>query len=171
MKILYKKHILLFIILGITFNTIEYLIRIPANQLNGLIVGDMELSFLSLTGYTSLYMLVIGGISGIILGKLNCWRWSKHLPMFLQSLIGTIIILSLEYGSGMILNNYLHLGIWDYSNEFLNLHGQICLKLGIFFYLLNPFAYWLEDYLQYAIYNEEKPITLFEYYKWFFRGL
>ncbi|MCK5616118.1 hypothetical protein KAR91_80385 [Candidatus Pacearchaeota archaeon] len=195
MKIQYKKHILLFIILGATFNYIEFFIRVPSNQLKGLAIGAMEISYWSLVAYTSIWMGLVGGTCGVFLGKLNSWEWSRKLPSWLQSLIGMVFILLLEYWSGMILNNGLifglHLGIWDYTNEFLNIDGQICLKLAIFFYLLTPFAFWLEDVLQFTIkiihrfreeYKNSTPsfvikksdyrvvVSLLDYYKNLFQG-
>ena len=101
----FKKYFLLFFILGAVFNFIEFIVRIPANQLNGMLVGDGVISFWSLAGYTSAWMWLIGGICGVFLGKLNEWVWSKNYLMWIQCLIGTAFIVLLEYGSGMVLNN------------------------------------------------------------------
>ena len=43
-----------------------------------------------------------------------------------QMLICSIIITAVEFTSGLILNVWLGLGIWDYSNMPFNILGQIC---------------------------------------------
>ena len=90
--------------------------------------------------------------------------------MWIQCLIGTAFIVLLEYGSGMVLNNVFSLGIWDYSQEFLNLHGQICLKNSILFFLITPFAFWLEDYVGSLLIARIGPPKLSYYYKTLFAG-
>jgi len=64
-----------------------------------------------------------------------------------QCVIGSLAVIVIEYIVGMILNVWLGLGIWDYSDLSFNLHGQVSLLFFFLFLLLIPFAIWLEDRL------------------------
>lgn len=66
------------------------------------------------------------------------------LVLFLMTLVGTSI---LEYFTSFLMEKMFHARWWDYSNQYFNLNGRICLKNAILFglmgivfiYLLNPF--------------------------------
>ena len=79
--------------------------------------------------------------------------------------MGTAIILILELVSGMILNVWLRLDIWDYSNEPFNVCGQICLPYVVMRFSLVPFAIYVDDYLRYRLFGEKKPVGLLKNYK------
>lgn len=67
--------------------------------------------------------LPIYGCGG--LGIALLLRRSKDHPsvVFIAATVGCGI---LEYFTGWYLETFKHLRWWDYSNEFLNLHGRIC---------------------------------------------
>lgn len=134
-----SKHICLFIIGGLIYITIEAVWR--------KIMGS------SPTHWT---MFVLGGIAFLLIGEIN-----EHLPwdmpLWLQSLIGTAIVLVLEFIFGCVLNLWLGLHIWDYSNMPFNILGQICLPFAIAWYFLTAFAIVADDYLRYWLFGEEKP--------------
>lgn len=141
-----KQHILntvkyatLFIIMGSIYYVIELLWR----------------------GYSHISMFCLAGICGIIIGLLN-EHFSYEMPVWKQSLIGAGVILFGEFVFGCILNLWLGLGIWDYSNMPLNILGQICLPFGLAWVLLSCVAIFLDDYLRYWLFDEEKP-----HYRWF----
>ena len=71
-------------------------------------------------------MAVLGGVCFVLIGDINEFiPW--NMPLILQGAIGSGIVTVLELVSGIILNLWLGLGIWDYSNMPFNLLGQICL--------------------------------------------
>jgi len=74
-----------------------------------------------------------------------------------QVLIGVGIILTLEFISGCIVNLWLNLNVWDYSNMPLNLLGQICLPFALLWIPLAFLAILLDDHLRYNWFGEEKP--------------
>lgn len=76
-------------------------------------------------------------------------------------LICTIGITLIEFISGCVINIWLNLGVWDYSNQALNILWQVCLLYSGFWYLLSIVAIVLDDYLRYWFFNEEKL-----HYKW-----
>ncbi len=107
-------------------------------------------------GYSHISMFVLGGLAFILLGKINDW-FTWEMPIWLQCLIGTIIILVLEFIFGCILNLWLNLNIWDYSHLPLNILGQVCLPFAFAWYALSALAIFADDYLRYWIFKEEKP--------------
>ena len=68
-------------------------------------------------------MFLAGGVCFLLLGQLNCVH--PRLPLPLRALAGAGIITMIEYAVGLIVNqNY---AVWDYRDQPLNYHGQICL--------------------------------------------
>ena len=70
---------------------------------------------------------------------------SFHITI--QILIYSFIATLLEYATSLILEKTFFLKLWDYSDEYLNLEGRICLKHSIiwggliilFIYFIHPF--------------------------------
>jgi uncharacterized membrane protein len=110
-------------------------------------------------------MLVVGGIAAFLIGRLNEQPTFYNRKMWEQCLIGTLIILILEFVSGVILNIWFQLGIWDYSNIWGNILGQICIPYAIIWFLLVPFNIYVDDYLRYKFFEEEKPEGVMQNYK------
>lgn len=119
-------------------------------------------------GWTHISMLIVGGISAFFIGKLNEGHAFSNRKMLEQCLIGTLIILALEFVSGVILNIWLQLGIWDYSNTWGNILGQICIPYAVIWFLLVPFNIYIDDYLRYKFFGEKKPEKLITNYKHLF---
>ena len=107
-------------------------------------------------GYTHWTMGVVGGICFLLIGLINEYL-SWETPLWLQGIIGASIITVLEFISGVALNIWLDLGIWDYSKIPFNLLGQICLTFTIAWFFLSIAAIILDDYLRYWLFKEEKP--------------
>lgn len=147
MYLIYKD-IILILIMGIAYMVLEILWR----------------------GHTDISMMFVGGLCAFLTGRLNEHPKFYDRKMWQQCLIGALITLSLEFISGLILNVWLHLNIWDYSNEFGNVYGQICLPYGILWFLLMPFAIFVDDYLRYKLFDEEKPNGVLDNYKNLFTG-
>lgn len=116
-------------------------------------------------GWTHISMLVVGGLSAFFIGKLNEHPFFCDKKMWQECVIGTLIILTLEFTSGMILNVWLKLGIWDYSDTWGNLYGQICIPYAVLWFFLVPLAIYVDDYLRYKLFGEKKPVGILENYK------
>ena len=95
-------------------------------------------------------MLAVGGLCGVLIGAVNQRPIFYKLPVLVQSIIGVVIVLVVEFCSGIVLNVILGLGIWDYSNLWGNLYGQICIQFAFIWLLLMPLAIWLEDALRWG---------------------
>lgn len=107
-------------------------------------------------GHTHISMFILGGICFVAIGFINeVFLWS--LGLIWQSMIGAVIVTVLEFITGVIVNIWLGLNVWDYSNMPFNLLGQICLPFAFAWVALSAIAIVFDDYLRYWIFGEEKP--------------
>lgn len=107
-------------------------------------------------GYTHWTMVVLGGICFVAVGLLNeVIPW--EMPLVAQMLCGCIIITTLEFVTGYIVNIRLGWAVWDYSDRWGNLLGQICPLYSFYWFLLSAVAIVLDDYLRYKWFGEQKP--------------
>ena len=107
-------------------------------------------------GYSHPAMFVVGGICFLLIGGINNYfPWTLGLAW--QALIGTGIVTVVEFFSGIILNRWLGLGIWDYSGVPFNLLGQICLLYSFLWIPLSVVGIFVDDYLRWKLYGEERP--------------
>ena len=107
-------------------------------------------------GYTDWTMVVLGGICVVAVGLLNeVIPW--EMPLVAQMLCGCIIITVLEFATGYIVNIRLGWAVWDYSDRWGNLLGQICPLYSFYWFLLTAVAIVLDDYLRYKWFGEQKP--------------
>ena len=73
------------------------------------------------------------------------------------NMIGAVVVTVLEFITGLVVNVWLGLNVWDYSDMPLNILGQICLPFSIAWIALSAIAIVLDDYLRYWLFKEEKP--------------
>lgn len=112
MQTVIRKYIIIFGIGAVTYSLIEVIAR----------------------QYTHWTMTLTGGAVFCTLYYINTHMRSKSL--LLRCLIGSAVVTAYEFAVGMIVNYKFHMGVWDYSNKFLNLFGQICLKFSVLWFLL-----------------------------------
>ena len=107
-------------------------------------------------GYSHISMFILGALCFVLLGGIN-----EFLPWELgfvwQILIGAGIVTILELIVGIVVNVWLGLEVWDYSNLPFNFMGQICLPFSFAWTLLSGVAIVVDDYLRYWLFGEEKP--------------
>ena len=120
-------------------------------------------TFVSPGGVQSFTMGFLGGFAILFIGQLNRW-FTFEMPLVLQAFIGGVFITLCEFVSGLILNVWLGLGIWDYSSMPLNVMGQICIPFTLAWMALAIVAILVDDYLRYVVYGEEKPH--YHIFKW-----
>lgn len=102
-------------------------------------------------------MFLLGGISFLLIGAIN-EHFSWELGLVWQALIGAAAITGLEFIFGLVLNVWLGRGIWDYSHLPLNVMGQICLPFSLLWCVLAVLAIFLDDFIRWRFYGEEKPV-------------
>lgn len=131
----------------------KFLKYLLLGSVGGIIYALIELAF---RGYTHISMVVLGGVCFLLIGSIN-ERFDWKTPLWLQMLISAITITVLEFISGCILNIWMGLGVWDYSNQWGNILGQICPAFFIAWYFISLPAIILDDYLRYWLLKEDKP--------------
>lgn len=109
-------------------------------------------------GYSHWSMALLGGILFIIIGNINeRGAASKKIPLAAQGLMAAAIITLGELIAGIILNVWLGLGIWDYSDLPFNFLGQVCLRFSLLWIIVGIIAVMLDDWLRYLLFGGEKP--------------
>lgn len=101
-------------------------------------------------------MLVLAIFLCIPIERAGCelpWEY----PLLLQAFICAVLVTVCEFFAGLILNVWLNMNIWDYSNLPLNLCGQICLRFFLLWWLLCLVFIPVFDWFRYLIEGTEKP--------------
>lgn len=121
--------------------------------IGGIIYGMIEIAFRGNTHWT---MLIVGGLCFMEIGLLN--EYPHFRPSLLsQAVLGMIIITTLEFISGVVINIILGWNVWDYSGLPLNILGQICLPFCFAWLGLSVVAIFVDDGLRYLIFKEPLP--------------
>ncbi|HWT26627.1 MAG TPA: hypothetical protein VN131_01690 [Mobilitalea sp.] len=131
----FLKYTLLFFVGGFAYGAVEILFR----------------------GYSHVSMFIAGGICFILIGLLDEVKAWRNMSFISQMFCSSIIITVIEFITGLIVNVWLKLNVWDYSNLPYNIMGQICLLYSNIWFLISPLAILLDDYLRYYLLREEKP--------------
>jgi uncharacterized membrane protein len=131
-------------------NTLKYTLLF---LIGGFAYGGIEILF---RGYSHVSMLVAGGICFILIGLLDqIFPWD--ISLISQMAISAVIITTVELLVGLIVNVWLKLGVWDYSDMPYNIMGQVCLLYTNIWFFLSLLGILADDYLRYYILKEEKP--------------
>lgn len=129
------KYIVLFVIMGGLYYCLELIWR---------------------DGNSHYSMIIVSGACGILIGLINeFFPWDLGLVQ--QSIIGATIVTAIEFFTGLVINVWLHMNVWDYSYLPFNLMGQVCLSYYLLWIPLACGAIVLDDYLRYYLFDEEKP--------------
>ena len=118
------KEFIIFIIFGLMYVIIELLYR----------------------GHTHYSMFIVGGICGVLIGLIN--DNTPDMPLLPQCVLGAVIITIIELLTGLFLNVYLGLNVWDYSNQPFNFMGQICPQFCIIWCVLSILVIRIDDWLK-----------------------
>lgn len=86
-------------------------------------------------GYTHWTMTLTGGVCAAALyhvhGKM------KRKSLWTRCAAGAAVITAAEFGVGLLVNRLMRWDVWDYSDRFLNVLGQICPRFAMYWFLLN----------------------------------
>ena len=93
-------------------------------------------------GYTHPTMALAGGLSAVLLFRINRGLAGGALPLRLLASGAAVTLIELLFG--VIFNLGLGMEVWDYSDLPLSLLGQICLPYSLLWCLLAlPFCLFL----------------------------
>ena len=107
-------------------------------------------------GFSHISMFILGGICMdffALQGKACHWKE----PLWKQVIRSTIFVIAGEFITGIIVNKWLKLKVWDYSDQPFHLFGQICLPFAVIFSGLCTLGILLSGYLLHWFLQEEKP--------------
>lgn len=111
--------------------------------IGGILYGLIEILF---RGYTHWSMVITGGLCFLIFYIFNITLPTNSL--ILRCIVSLIVITTLEYYAGYIVNILLKWNVWDYSNLAYNIKGQICLTFSAIWFLFGIPMTFLANYLR-----------------------
>ena len=100
-------------------------------------------------------MLILGGLCFVIIGLIN-EIFVDSIYIEQEIIIGWLVILILEFVTGCIVNLWLGLDVWDYSDQPFNILGQVCPLFALLWIPLAVFAIFFDDIVRYNIFEESK---------------
>ena len=106
-------------------------------------------------GHSHISMFFLGGLCFWLIGGLDR---RAPVPVVVQACLGACVVTALELLTGLIVNRWLGLGVWDYSGLPMNLLGQICLYYFVLWIPLSAGAVFLEDGLRRLLFGTPLPI-------------
>ena len=110
--------------------------------LGGMLYYGIEVIF---RGFSHWSMFVLGGVCMTFCGQQGMWtKWED--PLWMQVVRCSIFVTAGEFITGIIVNKWLKLNVWDYSDQPFHLLGQICLAFIILFSGLCVIAIYLSAY-------------------------
>ena len=105
---------------------------------------------------THISMFFVGGLCYLIISAID------SLPIFggcllFEAPLFALAITAVEFTSGVVINLWLGLGVWDYSELPLNLLGQICLPFSAIWLWLSVPAAMSARLLKNYLFGEPLP--------------
>lgn len=105
-------------------------------------------------GWSHGSMFVVGGLCFLLIGSID--RVFPEMPLLMQGVLGACLVTAMELISGLFLNRFLRLGVWDYSALPYNFLGQVCMAYFFLWIIVSWAAVILEDKLRRGLFGEEK---------------
>lgn len=121
-------------------------------MVGALIYGCIEIAA---RGFTHITMGLLGGMSMAVIHLSNDSR-RDGMNYFWQLAIVALFITSIEFVAGEILNVWLGMNIWDYSEVPMNFDGQICLPFAGIWIVLSSVGIALDDLMRWKMFSEDK---------------
>ena len=107
-------------------------------------------------GFSHWSMFVLGGLCLVFFAWQGILvKWED--PLWMQVIRCTVFVTAGEFITGIIVNKWFQWNVWDYSDQPLQLFGQICIPFMILFSGLCVIGIFLSAYLLYWCYGEVKP--------------
>lgn len=119
----------------------------------------LEVAYKTITGHPeriSWTMLVLAVVLTVPLERCGA-ELPWECPLWLQALACAALVTVTEFVAGVVLNLWLCLNVWDYSDLPFNLLGQICPQYAIVWWGLCFLFIPVFDWLRYAVVGGNKP--------------
>lgn len=119
----------------------------------GFLYCGLEILF---RGYSHISMLLAGGTCFLLVGAVQHLLGSSA-SLLSQMLFCGIMITTVEFIFGMVVNRQMQLNVWDYSGQQYNFLGQICLLYTNLWILLSCPMIILHDFMEYVLLDTGFP--------------
>ena len=127
--------------------------HVPRWVLGGLLYGGLELLW---RGYTHWTMLLLAALLCVPLDVANEYMpWD--MPLWVQAIAGGLTVTVAELAAGVVLNLWLGLEVWDYSEMWGNLWGQVCPLYTVLWCILAGPVIVAYDWLDCWLCGGERP--------------
>ena len=84
-------------------------------------------------GHTHYSMALAGGVCLCLIDHICCGMLEGR-SLFTRCLAGSGLITGVELAAGIIVNQVMGLGVWDYSDMPMNIMGQVCLPYSVLWF-------------------------------------
>lgn len=111
--------------------------------IGGVIYVFIEIAY---RGYSHISMFIVGGLCFLLISSLN--ELPFKMSLISKMFISCLLITSIELVSGIIINIFLNLNVWDYSLEKFNFLGQICFKASVCWFFLSLPAIYMSNFIK-----------------------
>lgn len=105
-------------------------------------------------GRSHISMFVLGGLCFWLIGGFDR---KVPMPLLVQACLGAVTVTALELVTGLVVNRWLGLGVWDYSGLPMNFLGQICLYYFALWIPLSAAAAVLDDGVRLLLFGTPMP--------------
>ena len=105
-------------------------------------------------GHSHVSMFLLGGVCFWLIGRLDR---RDTVPVAVQACLGACVVTALELLTGLVVNCWLKLNVWDYSALPMNFQGQICLYYFVLWIPLSACAVVLEDVARRLLFGTPMP--------------
>lgn len=130
----FPKYVLMFITGGLSYYLLECLWR----------------------GHSYGSMFLVAGACFLLIGVINDRCRKYRIQPILQIAITVVCMTMIEFVSGVFLNLYLGLGVWDYSDLPLNVFGQVCVSYMLLWIPLSFAAIGLDNRMKDFLFGGER---------------
>ena len=106
--------------------------------IGGILYSLIEIAW---RGYTHISMAIAGGLC--LMGIFFIERRFKNIPLLVKCLSGAMLITTVEFCFGCVVNRAMGLSVWDYSDRPFNIMGQICPLFTAIWFVISIPAFFL----------------------------
>ena len=128
-----------------TFNIVKFAAIFKGG---GLAYGALEMIFRGRTHWT---MMLAGGACSVLLYLIAV---KSREALWKKWIMSGVVITTIEFLTGIIVNIVLGWNVWSYTNDWGNLFGQICLLFSLLWVGLSIPGIWLMKVIGHRVFKE-----------------
>ena len=106
--------------------------------IGGILYSLIEIAW---RGHTHISMAIAGGLC--FAGIFCIERRFRNMSLWVKCILGALLITTVEFVFGCVVNRAMGLSVWDYSDRPLNIMGQICPLFTAVWFVISVPAFFL----------------------------